>query len=131
MRITADTTVLVRALVQDDPEQAKAATDLLEGAELIAIPVRVLCELVWVLRRVYGFPASDCVTSIEALMGSSGVAVDRQAVRAGLKLLSAGGDFADGVISYGSRALGGEQLATLDREAARLLSAAGEPVLLL
>lgn len=131
MRITADTNVLVRALVQDDPEQAKAATDLLESAELIAIPVPVLCELVWVLRRVYGFAASDCATSIEALMGSSGVAVDRQAVRAGLKLLSAGGDFADGVIAYGGRALGSEQLVTFDREAARLLSAAREPVLLL
>lgn len=131
MRITADTNVLVRALVQDDPEQAKAATDLLEQAELIAIPVPVLCELVWVLRRVYGFAASDCATSIEALLGSRGVAVDRQAVRAGLKLLSAGGDFAAGVIAYGGRALGGEQLALLDSEAARLLSAAGEPVLLL
>lgn len=131
MRITADTNVLVRALVQDDPEQARAATDLLEQAELIAIPVPVLCELVWVLRRVYGFAASDCATCIEALLGSSGVAVDRQPVRAGLKLLSAGGDFADGVIAYGGRALGSEQLATFDREAARLLSAAGEPVLLL
>ena len=91
----------------------------------------VLCELVWVLWRVYGFAASDCATSIEALMGSSGVAVDRQAVRAGLKLLSAGGDFADGVIAFGGRLLGSEQLATFDRNAARLLSEAGEPVLLL
>jgi predicted nucleic-acid-binding protein len=131
VRITADTNVLVRALVQDDPEQAKAASELLESAELIAIPVPVLCELVWVLRRVYGFSASDCATSIAALMGSSGVTIDRQAARAGLKLLSAGGDFADGVIAYGGRALGAEQLATFDREAARLLSAAGEPVLLL
>ena len=96
---------------------------------MIAVPVPVLCELVWVLRRVYGFAASDCATSIEALMGSSGVAVDRPAVRAGLELLSAGGDFADGVIAYGGRALGGEQLATFDRETARLLSAPGEPVL--
>jgi predicted nucleic-acid-binding protein len=83
VKVTADTNVLVRALVQDDPEQAKAATDLLESAELIAIPVPVLCELVWVLRRAYGFTASECATSIEALIGSRGVAVDRQAVRAG------------------------------------------------
>ena len=131
MKVTADTNVLVRALVQDDPEQAKAATDLLESAELIAIPVPVLCELVWVLRRAYGFTASECATSIEALIGSRGVAGDRQAGRAGLKLLSSGGDFADGVIAYGGRALGGEQLATFDRDAARLLSAAGEPVMLL
>jgi len=131
VKVIADTNVLVRALVQDDPEQAKAATDLLESAELIAIPVPVLCELVWVLRRVYGFTASECATSIEVLIGSRGVAVDRQAVRAGLKLLSSGGDFADGVIAFGGRALGGEQLATFDREAARLLSAAGERVMLL
>lgn len=131
MKVTADSNLLVRALVQDDPEQAKAAIDLLESAEWIAIPVPVLCELVWVLRRVYGFEASDCATSIEALMGSSGVSLDRQAVHAVLKLLSSGGDFADGVIAYGGRALGGEQLATFDKEAARLLSAAGEPVMLL
>ena len=131
MKITADTNVLVRALMQDDPEQARAATDLLEAAELIAIPVPVLCELVWVFRRVYGFPASDCSTSIEALISSRGVAIDRQAARAGLDRLEAGGAFADGVIAYGGRALGSEQLATFDREAARLLSAACEPVLLL
>ena len=46
MKITADTNVLVRALVQDDPEQARAASALLEQAELVAIPLPVLCELV-------------------------------------------------------------------------------------
>jgi len=57
--------------------------------------------------------------------------MDRQAARAGLVLLNAGGDFADGVIAHGGRALGSDQLVTFDREAAQLLSAAGEPVLLL
>ena len=46
MKITADTNVLVRALVQ---------------AELVAVPLPVLWELVWVLRRVYRFSASDCI----------------------------------------------------------------------
>lgn len=131
MRITADTNVLVRALVQDDPEQARAASTLLEQADLIAIPVPVLCELVWVLRRVYRFEASDCASAIEALMSCGSVSMDRQAARAGLALLNAGGDFADGVIAFGGRALGGEQLATFDRDAGRLLADAGEPVLLL
>ena len=131
MRITADTNVLVRALVQDDPEQARAASALLEQAELIAIPLPVLCELVWVLRRVYRFAPSDCASAIEALMQSSGVSMDRPAVRAGLRLLAAGGDFADGVIAYSGRALGSEQLVTLDHDAARLLSESGERVLLL
>lgn len=65
MRITADTNLLVRVLVQDDPEQASAAMDLLCRAELVAVPLPVLCELVWVLKRVYGFAAADCVAAIE------------------------------------------------------------------
>lgn len=61
MKITADTTGLVRALVQDDPEQARAASALLKQAELVAIPLHVLGELVGVLRRVYGFTRTDCM----------------------------------------------------------------------
>ena len=71
MKITADTNVLVRALVQDDPEQARAASAHLEQAELVAVPLPVLCELVWVLRRVYRFSASDCIGAIEALLASA------------------------------------------------------------
>ena len=58
----------------------------------------VLCELVWVLRRVYGFAGADCVGAIEALMASKTVVADRPAVAAGLQLLASGGDFADGVV---------------------------------
>ncbi|MCP9888679.1 hypothetical protein KBY96_12180 [Cyanobium sp. ATX 6A2] len=68
MKITAATNLLVRALVQDDPEQARAASALLSQAELVAIPLPVLCELVWVLRRVYRFPSTDCVRALEVLM---------------------------------------------------------------
>ena len=131
MKITADTNVLVRALVQDDPDQARAASAHLEQAELVAVPLPVLCELVWVLRRVYRFSASDCIGAIEALLASASVRVDRSAVGVGLQLLAAGGDFADGVIAYGGRQLGSEQLVTFDQEAARLLAAVGEPVILL
>ena len=111
--------------------QARAASALLEQAELVPIPLPVLCELVWVLRRVYGFTRVDCMGAIEALMVSQSVVADRPAVAAGLQLLASGGDFADGVIAFGCRLLGSEQLATFDRNAARLLSEAGEPVLLL
>ena len=109
MKITADTNVLVRALVQDEPDQARAASALLAQAELVAVPLPVLCELVWVLRRVYRFSASDCIGAIEALLASASVRSDRPAVRAGRQLLAAGGDFADGVIAYGGRQLGGDR----------------------
>jgi len=126
VRITADTNLLVRVLVQDDPEQASAAMDLLRRAELVAVPLPVLCELVWVLKRVYGFAAADCVAAIEALMATRAVVTDRPAVRAGLGLLAAGGDFADAVIAFSGRRLGGERFVSFDRRAVQLLVDQGE-----
>ena len=131
MRITADTNVLVRVLVQDDPEQAQAAMDLLRQADLVAVPVPVLCELVWVLKRLYGLSASDCVAAIEALLASSVVVTDRPAVRVGLRVLAAGGDFADAVIAFSGRRLGAERFVSFDQRAARLLTELGEAVELL
>ncbi len=53
MKFTVDTNVLVRAVVRDDKEQARAAAKLLKEAEIIAVSLPSLCEFVWVLRRVY------------------------------------------------------------------------------
>lgn len=131
MKITADTNLLVRAVVQDDDDQARQAVDLLRRAELIAIPLPVLCEFVWVLRRVYGFTHHDCTAAVEALVAVPSVVLDRPGVEAGVRMLAAGGDFADGVIAHGGRWLGAERLATFDRKAAVLLEAQGEPTLLL
>ena len=131
MRITADTNLLVRVLVQDDPEQARTAMDLLRGAELVAVSLPVLCELVWVLKRVYRLAAPDCVVAIEALLATRAVVTDRPAVRAGLRLLVAGGDFADAVIAFTGRRLGGECFVSFDRRAVQLLADLGESAELL
>ena len=131
MKITADTNVLVRALVQDDPDQARVAAEVLEQAELVAVPVPVLCELVWVLRRVYQFSSAECSNAIRALISARSVVVDRPAVELGLGLLDAGGDFADGVIAMAGSALGGDQLVTFDRQAAALLERCGQKVVAL
>jgi len=128
VRITADTNLLVRALVQDDPDQARIAAEVLAQAELVTVPLPVLCELVWVLRRVYQFGSADCVAAIESLLASHTVTVDRPAVELGLRVLAAGGDFADGVIALNGRALGADLLVTFDRRAAALLQDCGEPV---
>jgi predicted nucleic-acid-binding protein len=131
VKITADTNLLVRAVVQDDQHQAQLAVDLLREAELIAIPLPVLCEFVWVLRRVYSFTNHDCIAAIEALAASPPVVLDRPCVEAGLAMLAADGDFADGVIAHSGRWLGGDVLATFDRKAAALLETQGKPTLLL
>lgn len=46
MKITADTNVLARSILQDDPTQARAARKLLKDATLIAVSLPSLCELV-------------------------------------------------------------------------------------
>jgi predicted nucleic-acid-binding protein len=121
VNITVDTNVLVRALVQDDVVQGQAAAQALREATQIAVPLVVLCELVWVLRRVYGFSNADIAEAIGSLVKTGKIALNRPAVDAGLTVLMAGGDFADGVIAFEGRVLGGETFVSFDRVAVGLL----------
>src|ERR1035438_10926791 len=73
MKITADTNVLVRAAVQDDAHQARKATNILQQAELVAVPVPVFCEFVWVLHRGYKKSLPDISDAIRRLMKSANV----------------------------------------------------------
>jgi predicted nucleic-acid-binding protein len=125
MKVTVDTNVLVRAVVRDDKRQADAAAKLLRSADLVAVAVSSLCELVWVLRRAYGFSAIETAAAIRALIGASNVAVDRPTVAAGLSMLDAGGDFADGALAYEGRWLGAETFVSFDKKAVEMLREQG------
>lgn len=125
MRITTDTNVLVRAATLDDRTQAALATDLLRDADVIAVTLPALCEFAWVLGRAYKWAAPDVRRFIVTLLSSPSVRVDRAAAEAGLAMLAAGGDFADGVIAFEGRRLGGEIFASFDRRAVELIKAQG------
>ena len=131
MKVTVDTNVLVRAVVRDDPAQASVAAKVLTDADLIAVALPCLCEFVWVLRRVYDFQPSDAATAIRALLAAANVEVNRPAVEAGLSALEAGGDFADGVITYEGNWLGGKTFVSFDKKAVALLTAQGQSARLL
>jgi len=131
VRITADTNLLLRAVLGDDPSQARIAADMLVRAEIVAVPLPVLCEFVWVLLRRYGRSAGEIATSIRDLAGSANVRLDRPAVDAGLAVFDAGGDFADGVIAFEGRRLGGSVFASFDRSAVELIAATGAETCLL
>ena len=131
MKVSVDTHVLVRAVVRDDPVQADAAAKILIDAELIAVALPCLCELVWVLRKLYGFQPPDVSAAIRALLTAANVQVNRPAVEAGLTMLDAGGDFADGVIAYEGSWLGGETFVSFDKKAIALLTAQGQSARLL
>ncbi len=131
MKVTVDTNVLIRAAVRDDASQAAAAARVLSEAELVVVPLPCLCEFVWVLRSVYGFTAADAARAMRALMAASNVRMNRLAVEAGLAILDAGGDFADGIIAHEGRWLGGDTYVSFDKKAVALLAAQGHPATLL
>ena len=131
MKIAVDTNVLVRAAVRDHAEQTDAATKLMSRAEMVAIAVPCLCEFVWVLRSVYRFRPSDIAKAIRILLAAENVETNRPAVDAGLAVLDAGGDFADGVIAHEGRWLGAETFVSFDKKAVDTLAAQGVPVRLL
>ncbi|MER9081095.1 type II toxin-antitoxin system VapC family toxin [Mesorhizobium sp. M0895] len=126
MRVTADTNVLLRAYVADDEGQAAVAVDLLAKADIVAVSLQALCEFAWVLARQYQTERENIAAGIRALLNTANVVVNRPAVEAGLSVLDAGGDFADGVIAFDGGWLGGETFVSFDRKAAKLLSAQGQ-----
>ena len=123
MKISADTNVLVRAAVRDDARQARVAFRVLKDASMIAIGLACLCEFVWVVKGVYGFSSSDAALAIRRLLDAENVEMNRPAVEAGLAMLDAGGEFADGVIAAEARWMGGEMFVSFDRKAISKLSA--------
>lgn len=131
MKVVVDTNILVRAAMRDDAAQARVAEQLLTQAEVVAVALPSLCEFVWVLRKVYGLAATDIVEALRALIASANVRVNRPAVEAGLSMLEANGDFADGVIAYEGVWLGGETFVSFDKHAVALLTAVGQPARLL
>jgi predicted nucleic-acid-binding protein len=117
MRIIADTNLLVRLAVNDDPRQRQIAATAVTQAEAVIISRHALCELVWVLRQSYNFTGTETAEAIQKLRGIRNVVLDNATVEAGLAVLGAGADFADGVIAYEGRWLGGETFVSFDKKA--------------
>jgi predicted nucleic-acid-binding protein len=130
MKVTADTNVLVRALTVDDAAQSQAAQMALSKADTVALTIPTLCELVWVLQS-YKIRPSDIAGTIRGLLNSANVVVNRPAAEAGLVMLDAGGDFADGAIAYEGNWLGADTFISFDKKAVRLMDAQGKSARLL
>jgi predicted nucleic-acid-binding protein len=125
MKITADTNLLVRAVTGDDARQSKAAQAALKNADVVALAIPALCELVWVLSQGYRIPPREVAEAIRRLTNGANVVVNRPAAEAGLALLEAGGDFADGVIAYEGSWLGADAFVSFDKKAVKLIEAQG------
>jgi len=131
MKVTADANVLIRTIVDDDEAQTTRAVELLETADMVAVSLQTMCELVWVLRSRYEADRADIATALRTLLNTSNVVVNRPAAEAGLAVLDAGGDFAAGVIAYDGTWLGAETFVSFDKKAVSLLTKQGQTARLL
>jgi predicted nucleic-acid-binding protein len=125
MRIIADTNLLVRLAVDDDPRQRQIAATVVTQAEAVIVSHHALCELVWVLRQSYKFTRTETARAIQKLRGIENVVLDNATVEAGLAVLGAGADFADGVIAYEGQWLGGETFVSFDKKAVAAVAKQG------
>jgi predicted nucleic-acid-binding protein len=131
MKVSVDTNVLARAILQDDLEQCRLARKVLREASLIAVSLPCLCELVWILRQGARLPKEDVAATIRSLLNTGNVAMNRPAVETGLAVLDGGGDFADGIMAHEGQWLGGETFLSFDKRAVTLLARQGVDATLL
>ena len=124
--IGLDTNVLVRYLAQDDPAQARRATEIIEGRLTDQKPgfvsVVATAETVWVLDRAYGPSDEEIVAAIQRMLQIDVLVVENeQEVFAAMTALEEGlGSFADALIgALGAKAECSATL-TFDRKALRL-----------
>ena len=123
--IALDTNVLVRFLVQDDPEQARIANTVFDQLTDVTpgfVSREVLVELVWVLERAYGYLRTDIATALDGLLSALELVIEAaddvgQAVE---RYRNEGFGFADLMIASAAKRVGASELVTFDRKAARL-----------
>jgi predicted nucleic-acid-binding protein len=119
-----DTNVLVRYLVQDDPEQGRKAARFIANEctsdEPGLINRVVFCELVWVLESAYRYPRDKVALALEGILRTAQFRIeDQQEAWSSLRDYQAGADFADAFIAAVNRRLGCERTVTFDRRAGR------------
>jgi predicted nucleic-acid-binding protein len=123
--IGLDSNVLVRYLVQDDPDQARTAAELLENQCSVDEPGFVnaitLVELVWVLERSYHYTRAQIAPVLEDLLTSADLTFEHAASAwDALQSYRSGNiGFADLLIGRINRFHGCRTTKTFDRKASR------------
>lgn len=123
--ICLDTNVLLRWLVEDDPDQWQLADAVISSCspERPGFVTEVTTtELVWVLRSVYRYPKAQVLDMVEDLLSSSDLEFDDgESVWQALLHARHGADFADALIAETARLYGCEETVTFDQGAAAKL----------
>ena len=122
--IGLDTNVLVRYIMQDDVRQSSKATKLMESLtadEPGFVPIVAIIELVWVLGSSYDLTRRQVAQSLDALLRTKALVVDRaDQVTKALRMFNVGSaDFADCLIERAAATAGCGKTMTFDVGAAK------------
>lgn len=117
-----DTNVLLRYIMQDDKEQAKKASKVIEALtpDLPAfVSCIVLCELNWVLKSFYKMPKADRVMALQNILSVSVFDVEKllECLRALKSYEDGKADFSDYLIQQSALQKGYATVLTFDKDA--------------
>jgi predicted nucleic-acid-binding protein len=117
-----DTNVLLRLLLDDDEDQARAARSLQRRHASLFVSHVVLAEMAWVLRSAYGFRRDRLRTLVQMLLETDGISLQEpQQVRDALSAFETSrADFSDCLILAIAESAGMAPLATFDQRLAEL-----------
>lgn len=116
--LAVDTNVIVRIVVNDDPEQSPRAVALFER-QCIFLTTTVLLETEWVLRFSYQLPRETIAFALRKVIGLQQVEIENIGVVAtALDWFEQGMDFADALhLASSTKAI---QFATFDEKLTKL-----------
>lgn len=120
-----DTNILVRFLIQDDPNQCARVNRLFESTEqdkaVLYVSLLVTLELIWVLQSVFVVERDAILGAIDALLQMPVLRFEKQPVVREFvsRATQSNGGLADLLIGESCRASGCEAVLTFDKGAAK------------
>jgi predicted nucleic-acid-binding protein len=123
--IGLDTNILVRFIVEDDPDQSAAASrviNVLGEADPGFVSLVAIAETVWVLERAYRRSDAEIARVLERLLQIESLVVqsEQEVFSATIALKEGKGAFADALIAALGAKAGCRATLTFDRKALRL-----------
>ena len=72
----ADTNIVLRYILKDHPELSPRAAELIEQNDIF-LPTEIVCEVAYVLQKVYQMPKSDIRTILQRLFDNGLITVEK------------------------------------------------------
>lgn len=122
--IGVDTNVLARFFTEDDPDQVPRAEELLQSLTPETpgfVSLVSIAELVWILRRRYGWSKIQLIQCLNQMLDSPEFVLEGQTTvtEALRRFTSSKADFADCLIERSGHAGGCHETVTFDVDASR------------